>query len=84
MSLFSFLAFSTRIDIGFSLGKSGLKVSKIILGAMSYGSPDWQDWVLDEEKSLPLLEHAYKVGYVKNMLPRSKSQKNVTKSYDKT
>ena len=29
---------------------------------MSYGSPDWEDWVLDEEKSLPLLEHAYKVG----------------------
>ncbi|KAK3168655.1 hypothetical protein OEA41_005103 [Lepraria neglecta] len=29
---------------------------------MSYGSPDWQEWVLDEEKSLPLLEHAYKVG----------------------
>ncbi|KAL9637286.1 MAG: hypothetical protein Q9204_001934 [Flavoplaca sp. TL-2023a] len=44
------------------LGKSGLKVSKIILGAMSYGTPDWQGWVLDEEQSLPLLEHAYKVG----------------------
>lgn len=29
---------------------------------MSYGTPDWQGWVLDEEESLPLLEHAYKVG----------------------
>ncbi|KAL9074184.1 MAG: hypothetical protein Q9161_002378 [Pseudevernia consocians] len=29
---------------------------------MSYGTPGWQGWVLDEEKSLPLLEHAYKVG----------------------
>ena len=29
---------------------------------MSYGSPEWQEWILDEEKSLPLLEHAYKVG----------------------
>lgn len=29
---------------------------------MSYGSPDWQDWVLDEEASLPLLKHAYDVG----------------------
>lgn len=29
---------------------------------MSYGTPEWQGWVLDEEKSLPLLEHAYKVG----------------------
>lgn len=44
------------------LGASGLKISKVILGAMSYGSPDWSAWVLDEEKSLPLLEHAYKVG----------------------
>ncbi|KAL2050028.1 hypothetical protein ABVK25_009755 [Lepraria finkii] len=44
------------------LGDSGLKISKVILGAMSYGSPDWREWVLDEEKSLPLLEHAYKVG----------------------
>ncbi|KAF6237777.1 hypothetical protein HO173_003978 [Letharia columbiana] len=44
------------------LGDSGLKISKVILGAMSYGSPEWQGWVLDEEKSLPLLEHAYKVG----------------------
>ncbi|KAL9002639.1 MAG: hypothetical protein Q9188_004439 [Gyalolechia gomerana] len=44
------------------LGKSGLKISKIILGAMSYGSPDWAQWVLPEEQSLPILEHAYKVG----------------------
>lgn len=29
---------------------------------MSYGSSQWQDWVLDEEASLPLLEHAYKRG----------------------
>lgn len=44
------------------LGDSGLKVSKIILGAMSYGSKEWAKWVLEEEESLPLLEHAYKVG----------------------
>lgn len=45
-----------------SLGNSGLKVSKIILGTMGYGSSQWQDWVLDEEDSLPLIEHAYKQG----------------------
>lgn len=45
-----------------NLGRSGLKVSKVILGAMSYGDPAWQGWVLPEEKSLPLLEYAYKVG----------------------
>ncbi|PVH95076.1 Aldo/keto reductase [Periconia macrospinosa] len=45
-----------------NLGKSGLKVSRVILGAMSYGSTEWQPWVLNEEESLPLLEHAYKCG----------------------
>ncbi|KAJ5201682.1 Aldo/keto reductase [Penicillium cinerascens] len=44
------------------LGKSGLKVSRVILGAMSYGAPEWQGWVLDEEDSLPLLEYAYNAG----------------------
>ncbi|KAJ5935348.1 hypothetical protein N7466_004895 [Penicillium verhagenii] len=44
------------------LGNSGLKVSKIILGTMGFGSKQWQDWVLDEEDSLPLIEHAYKQG----------------------
>lgn len=53
---------SHRSDTLLSLGTSGLKISKVILGAMSYGSPDWQEWVLDEKASLPLLEHAYKVG----------------------
>ncbi|KAJ5168351.1 Versiconal hemiacetal acetate reductase [Penicillium canariense] len=44
------------------LGNSGLKISKIILGTMSYGSKQWQDWVLDEEESVKLIEHAYKRG----------------------
>lgn len=62
------------------LGDSGLKISKVILGAMSYGTPEWQKWVLDEEKSLPLLEHAYKVGLntwdTVCLLPRSKHSKS--------
>lgn len=44
------------------LGKSGLKVSKIILGAMSFGSKAWQEWVLEEDEALPLLHYAYSVG----------------------
>ncbi|KAF2645394.1 Aldo/keto reductase [Massarina eburnea CBS 473.64] len=44
------------------LGTSGLKVSKIILGTMSYGSKTWAEWVLEEDEALPLLEHAYQVG----------------------
>lgn len=46
----------------YSLGNSGLKISKVILGAMSYGSSKWQEWVLDEDQTLPLLEYAYKRG----------------------
>lgn len=50
-------------SIGYNrLGKSGLKVSKVILGAMSYGSKEWQKWVLEEDEAVPLLEYAYKVG----------------------
>ncbi|KAF2621574.1 Aldo/keto reductase [Macroventuria anomochaeta] len=45
-----------------NLGKSGLKVSKVILGAMSFGSDKWQPWVLNEDAALPILEHAYKNG----------------------
>ncbi|KFY07074.1 hypothetical protein V492_07472 [Pseudogymnoascus sp. VKM F-4246] len=44
------------------LGKSGLNISKLILGGMSYGSPEWWAWVLNEEAALPLLKHAYDAG----------------------
>jgi len=44
------------------LGNSGLRVSIPIFGAMSIGSPEWGPWVLDEEKSLPLLKAAYDRG----------------------
>lgn len=32
-----------------SLGKSGLKVSRIILGCMTYGSKKWSDWVIEDQ-----------------------------------
>lgn len=44
------------------LGKSGLKVSKVIFGCMSFGSSEWQDWVINEDQALPLLKHAFDVG----------------------
>jgi aryl-alcohol dehydrogenase-like predicted oxidoreductase len=46
------------------LGNSGLKISRIILGCMSYGNPNWEGspWILDEEHSLPLLKRAYDMG----------------------
>lgn len=44
------------------LGKSGLKVSRLILGCMSYGSPDWQGWVLGEEEGIEHIKTAYDLG----------------------
>ncbi|KAK0226765.1 NADP-dependent oxidoreductase domain-containing protein [Armillaria nabsnona] len=44
------------------LGSSGLRVSVPILGAMSFGSPKWLDWILDEEHSLPILKAAWDKG----------------------
>ncbi|KZP26869.1 Aldo/keto reductase [Athelia psychrophila] len=40
------------------LGKSGLKVSKIILGCMSYGTPAWESWVLPEEDGIAHIKAA--------------------------
>lgn len=41
------------------LGTSGLKVSRIILGCMSYGSPEWYSWVLPEEEGLKHIKAAW-------------------------
>jgi aryl-alcohol dehydrogenase (NADP+) len=44
------------------LGRSGLKVSRICLGCMSFGSPLWRDWVLSEEASRPFISRALEAG----------------------
>ncbi|KAH8826675.1 Aldo/keto reductase [Flagelloscypha sp. PMI_526] len=44
------------------LGNSGLKVSKIILGCMSYGSPEWESWVLGEQEGIEHIKFAYENG----------------------
>ncbi|KAI0059635.1 aryl-alcohol dehydrogenase [Artomyces pyxidatus] len=44
------------------LGNSGLKISRIILGCMSYGSPDWQAWVLGEKEGIEQIKYAYEAG----------------------
>jgi len=44
------------------LGTSGLRVSVPILGAMSFGSKEWQPWVIEEEEAFPLLKAAYDKG----------------------
>jgi aryl-alcohol dehydrogenase (NADP+) len=44
------------------LGKSGLKVSRICLGTMTYGTPEWRDWVLEEDESRPFIQTALELG----------------------
>ncbi|KAG6882674.1 hypothetical protein C0993_009610, partial [Termitomyces sp. T159_Od127] len=44
------------------LGNSGLKVSRIILGTMQYGTPQWQEWVLGEEEAIKHIKFAYDSG----------------------
>ena len=44
------------------LGKTGLKVSRICLGTMTYGSSKWRDWVLDEEEARPFFKRAIELG----------------------
>lgn len=45
-----------------NLGATGLSVSRICLGCMSYGTPEWRDWVLDEKASRPFYERALEAG----------------------
>jgi aryl-alcohol dehydrogenase-like predicted oxidoreductase len=39
-----------------------MQVSRICLGCMSYGSPDWRPWVLDAEASRPFFRRAVEAG----------------------
>ena len=44
------------------LGSSGLKVSRLCLGTMTYGSSKWRPWVLDDEASRPFFRQAIEAG----------------------
>ena len=45
-----------------NLGNSGLKVSRLALGMMSYGTSQWRPWVLDEADSRPFVKRAVECG----------------------
>ncbi|MFO7679310.1 MAG: aldo/keto reductase [Chloroflexota bacterium] len=45
-----------------NLGKTGLKVSRICLGMMTYGTPQWRDWVLTADQSRPFVQRAIELG----------------------
>jgi aryl-alcohol dehydrogenase-like predicted oxidoreductase len=44
------------------LGRTGVKVSRICLGCMSYGTPEWRPWVHDEAASAPFFKRALEAG----------------------
>jgi aryl-alcohol dehydrogenase-like predicted oxidoreductase len=45
-----------------NLGSTGLKVSRICLGTMTYGSKQWREWILEEEESRPFYRRAIEAG----------------------
>jgi len=45
-----------------NLGNSGIKVSRLCLGCMTYGSSKWRPWVLDEPASRPFFRQSWEAG----------------------
>ena len=45
-----------------NLGPTGLKVSRLCLGTMTFGSRKWREWVLEEEESRPYIRRALELG----------------------
>ncbi len=45
-----------------NLGSSGLKVSRIALGMMTFGSPQWRAWVRSEDEAIPVVRRALDAG----------------------
>ena len=43
-------------------GNTGLRVSRLALGGMTYGTPEWRPWVLDEAASRPFIRQALDLG----------------------
>jgi hypothetical protein len=45
-----------------TLGSTGIEVSRICLGTMSFGDPDWREWVRGEDYGHELVERAIDLG----------------------
>jgi aryl-alcohol dehydrogenase-like predicted oxidoreductase len=69
-----------------TLGSTGVEVSRICLGCMSFGTSDWRPWVLGEEDSLPIIERALELGVnffdTANMYSNGESERILGKGLD--
>ena len=45
-----------------NLGQTGMKVSRLCLGMMSYGSKKWREWILEEDEARPFIRRALEAG----------------------
>ncbi len=45
-----------------TLGRTGVTVSRLCLGCMSYGTPEWRPWILDEKAAQPFFRRAIEAG----------------------
>jgi aryl-alcohol dehydrogenase-like predicted oxidoreductase len=45
-----------------TLGDTGMQVSRLCLGGMSFGSKEWRKWVLEEEESKAIIDRALELG----------------------
>ena len=43
-------------------GNTGMTVSRLCLGMMSYGSKEWREWILEEDEARPFIERALEAG----------------------
>ena len=44
------------------LGQSGLRVSRIALGMMTFGTTEWRPWILGEDAARPIVQRAIELG----------------------
>ncbi|MEF8774712.1 MAG: aldo/keto reductase [Halobacteriales archaeon] len=73
-----------------TLGNTGLSVSRICLGCMSFGTSEWRDWVLDPPESREIIERAIDLGInffdTANVYARGESERvlgDVLADYDR-
>ena len=45
-----------------NMGSTGIKISRLALGCMTYGSKQWRPWVLDANESEPFIRRAWELG----------------------